>query len=103
MISNTEPTKNLSKANRTKYPIFECIVQGRIISPTAPTKKKPKGGFKERSFKMHTSVKFDNKGITPVNKRTYLLYEKYGYTKKDAIEFDNIEKLRYMSYTYIRD
>jgi hypothetical protein len=92
-----------SQSTRTKYPIFFCKIIGRLTSPTKPTKRNPKGGTKERTFSITTPLKFDNKGITPLNNRSFELQDKYAVKDSETVIFDEVEKLRYMTFTYIKE
>jgi hypothetical protein len=89
--------------SRPKYPIFFCRIVGRIISPTKPTKRKPNGGTKETPFTIQTSLKFNEEGTEPITLRSYVLWEKYKPKPTDTVVFDTIEKLEYMTFTYIKD
>ena len=92
-----------AKKSRTKYPIFFCRIVGRILTPKKPTKRNPKGGYSEKPFEIKTSVKFNNKGTEPLSTRSYVLHEKYQPKSTDTIVFDEIEKIEYMTFTYIKE
>ena len=89
----------INLVKRTKYPIFFCKISGRYFKENKRNVKKPKAF----NFTIETCAKFDNKGENILSKRFYVLTEKYSVGRNDKVIIDSVVKIKYLSFTYIKD
>lgn len=86
-----------------KYPIFYCLVKGRIISPGTKTKKNQNPANKERGFRDFIPLKFDVDEETILHHRSFTISTKYDVTDKDTIIIDRYHKISSMGFSSVKD